>query len=105
MDTSGADVWGSFRDHRAGEGFTVLSTLKSPVLVPSGRAGSPSVYPALPLTSIFVNNKSICTGSGMSTGAPVDQGWFIPCVKKRKGTIGTTKKKAPELSCASREPL
>lgn len=86
MDTSGADMWGSFRDHRAGKGFTMLSTLKSPVLVPSGsqspsgRVGSPSVYPPLPLTSVFVNNKSICTGSGMSTWAHVDQRWFIPCV-------------------------
>lgn len=90
MDTSGADVWGSFRDHRAGKGFTMLSTLKSPVLVPSGsqsssgRVGSPSVYPPLPLTSNFVNNKSICTGSGMSTWAHVDQRWFIQCVRKKR---------------------
>lgn len=54
MDTSGADVWGSFGDHRVGKGFTTLSTLNSPVLVPSGsqnssgRVGSPSAYPSSP---------------------------------------------------------
>lgn len=77
MDTSGAGVWGSFRDHRWGgrvhnaEHPEILA-----LLVPQWESKVPSCLP-LPLTSIFVNNKSICTGSGMSTWTHMDQRWFI----------------------------
>lgn len=87
-------------------------TLKSPVLVPQWvpkfqwESRVPSCLPHLSLISIFVDNKSICTGSGMSTWAHMDQRWFIQCVKEgRKGTTGPAEKKTQGLSSTARGPL
>lgn len=65
-------MWGSFRDHGAGKGFTMTRILNSLVVVPQWvpefqwESKVPFCLPALSFISIFVDNKSICTGSGMS---------------------------------------
>lgn len=95
-------MWGSFRDHRGerihNAGYPEIPSIGASVgpRVPVGESRVPSCLPHLSLISIFVDNKSICTGSGMSTWAHMDQRWFIQCVKEgRKGTTGPTEKKDP----------
>lgn len=110
MDTSGAGVWGSFRDHRGGCSWQCPATLKSPVMVlqwaPEFQWEStvPSCLPLLFRTSIFVDNKSICTGSETEYVGPRGPE-VVYSVSEREGTkgiVGSVERRVEELT---REPL